>query len=109
MTLTDFYKETTKKFSVTITFNDATPDITSDTVTFVMKTLKTESADEILNVEANVATQGADGIAIFTLSATQTDLPVKTYYYQIVWDLSGGTRYVLDDGTITILETILEN
>jgi len=107
MALNNFYKETTKKFNITIDYNDSTPDITNDTVTFVMKNEKTESATNVLSSEADVATDGASGVAAFTLSKEDTDLLAKQYYYQIVWDLSGGERYVLEDGMVSVNDTIL--
>jgi hypothetical protein len=88
--ISSFYEGTTKVFSITITHNSVAPDITLDTVRFIMKRNSTDSdADALINKTADVTTSGASGIAIFTLSQEDTEIPLGTYYYEITWAIAG--------------------
>jgi hypothetical protein len=107
MTLSNFYEGTTKKFDVTITYNGSNPDITSDTVTIYFKE---KEKDEIaLEKEADVTTQGADGIAEFELTTTNTDLRPGIYTYSIVWEPASGGKYILEEDKVRILDSITVN
>lgn len=107
MVLTDFYKGTTKKFEGTITLNSATPNITADTVKFLLKTEKEDTdVEALINESADVTTKGADGTYVFNLTKTITDVEVGKAYYEIVWNLSTGEEYVLGESTIEVLERV---
>lgn len=104
-TISTIYKGNAKKFDVTITSDGSAVDITSDTVTFKLYSGRYESSStEELSVDADVSTEGSDGIAIFTLSDTQTNsLDVGSYYYKIIWtDTSESTDRVVADGTVSV-------
>ena len=61
------------KFTVTITKNDSAPDISGDVVTCTMKDAESDAdASALLQFDADVATSGASGIAIFTRTPAQT-------------------------------------
>jgi hypothetical protein len=106
MVLSNFYEGTTKKFDVTITYNGSNPDITSDTVTFYMKTDKDVTAT--LTSTADVTTQGADGIASFELASSDTGVTPGRYYYELVWEPASGGKYILESEKVTVLDSIGE-
>jgi len=69
----DLYPGEYWKFTVTITKNSVNPDISSDVLTCTVKTLETDDdADALLQFDAEVASQGASGIAIFSRTPAQT-------------------------------------
>lgn len=103
--LNDFYKSTTKKFDVIINYNGTAPNITSDTVTMILKTSK-GSSTITLSKNADVFTSGGSGIAKFNLSKTDTSIPEGRYYYEIYWRTQSGEEYVLDEGEINILKRV---
>ena len=108
MGMKNFYENTTKRFSGTITINGSNPDITSDTVTFTLKSKKTDAdMDAIINKTADVSA-GA-GVFNFNLTKTDTDTTPTRYFYDIVWDLSSGERYVLEEGTVSVLDKVSDN
>lgn len=101
--INDFYEGTTKQFQVTCKINGAAVDITADTVTFRMKTAKDDKdTDAVLTKVADVASQGANGIAVFELSEIETKVAPETYYCDIEWDRSNDNEYVVYDDQITV-------
>jgi len=109
MALTDFYQKTTKNFSITVTFNSATPDISSDTVTIAFKSQKSlaDAAAEITST-ADVATAGATGVATFNISDENTNVQPGKYNYEIKWTKSGGDVHILESGIINILDRVYD-
>lgn len=107
MALTDFYPGTTKKFSVTIRFNGLTPNISGDTVTFFMKRAPndTDGNAEIVKA-ADVATSGATGTAVVTLTPAETAVAVRGYHYGVVWVRATGEEYVLVRGTVKVIDRV---
>lgn len=105
-TITGFYPGTTKKFSVLCKIDGVAQDITADALSFRIKENKADSdAEAELTKAADVATQGADGIALFVLApADTTGIAFGSYYCDIVWTLAGGAEYVLYDNVIDIFE-----
>lgn len=102
--LKDFYKATTKRFDVSFLVDNVIPNIVNDTVTVLLKTSK--GSDVIaLTKNADVTTSGSTGVAKFTLSDTDTNIAHGKYYYQIIWVVNSET-YVVDDGTVAILERV---
>lgn len=107
MSLSDFYAGTTKTFRVTISLNDVAQDITADTVTFMLKEEKgDEDTDALIDVNADVATEGASGTAIFSLTPAETNVIVGKHYFDIVWYLDSGEEYVLLNGKVSVLERV---
>lgn len=102
--LSNFYRNTTKRFDVYITVDSVAPNIINDTVTIILNTSKGETP--LIDVDADVATQGSSGIAKFTLSASDTDVSHGKYYYEISWTLDSGEIFILDEGTVSILERV---
>ena len=108
MAIKDFYENTTKNFTGTITLDSGTPDITGDVVTFTLKKKKTDTdAIAIIVKTANVSI----GAGKFEINLTKADTTMTPgeYYYDLVWDLSTGARYVLEEGTINALDKISDN
>jgi hypothetical protein len=105
--LTAFYVGTTKKFTVTCKIGGEAKDITGDTVTFTVKTNK-DDADSAAKIQedADVASQGADGIAIFELTPTITEIAPGDYHCDVQWVRSGGAEYVLLSQAIKALERV---
>lgn len=105
--LTDFYPGTTKAFTVIITFNGAAPDITADSVTFFMKRSPDDSdGNAAIAKAADVATDGATGVAIIGLTPADTAVAPRVYHYDIVWNLSTGAEYVLTRGVVQVLDRV---
>jgi hypothetical protein len=105
MPLNDFYKNTTKKFDIAITYNSAVPDITTDEVKFYLKDNK-EDSTYTLTASADVTSSGSVGVAKFSLTDEQTNINAENYYYSIIWNLSNGDKYVLDSNTVKIIDVI---
>ncbi len=104
MALVNFYPGTTKAFSVKISHNGATPNITADTVTFYLKRAPHDSdADALIVATGDVATAGASGTALFTLTPATTAIEPRRYHYDIVWRLVSGAEYVLERGTVQVV------
>ena len=102
--LTDFYENTTKNFSVDIELSGSAPDITSDTVTLMMRL---SSSLEIYSSSADVASSGSNGTAYFTLNPTWTTKDPGIYCYEIFWETSGSlAEYVIDEGEVAILDRL---
>ena len=98
-----FYKGISKIFNVTITYNGSNPDISSDTVTFY---LHDEDDTEVLSEEADVATSGASGIAIFNLTPTELDLDSDSYICTILWE-TGDDKHILHKGRVDMLPNVV--
>jgi len=109
MALSDFTKGTTKGFRVTFLLDGVAQDITSDTVIFTMKKDVDQPDEKAAIVStADVGTEGADGVAIFTLSKTETNIDPDTYHYDIQWQLAGGAEYAPPSirGTVRVLNRV---
>lgn len=105
--IADFYVGTDKRFTVTCKIAGEAQDITSDTVTVKLKTSRGDAdADAVLDVDADVATQGADGVAIFDWDGDDTDIEPGRYYIGIEWVLASGKEYVIYNDTIKALERV---
>ncbi len=88
--LTSFRTASTKKFTVKITYNGETPDITNDSVIINFKKTPDVSAPVELTASADTATEGANGIAHFHIKANENTLEPGVYYYEIWWILANG-------------------
>ncbi|APF20317.1 hypothetical protein Calab_1531 [Caldithrix abyssi DSM 13497] len=107
--LTQFYEGETKKFQVNITYNGQAPDITNDTVRLLIKEKKEDTdANAKINKTADVATNGVNGQALFTLTDEETKLTPGIYFYEITWALASGEFYVLESGNVRILDRITD-
>ena len=100
--LKPIYPGATKRFSILCKINDVVQDVTSDTLTFRMKSNESDTdLQAILTKVAEVASQGASGIGIFNLTPGDTSVLTEgtTYFYDIVW-LDGTNEYIANDGTV---------
>lgn len=105
--LSNFFPGTTKAFKVVITFNGTAPDITGDTVTFFLKRSPDDTdASAAIVKAADVATDGATGVAIIGLTPADTAVAPRVYHYDIVWNLSTGAEYVLTRGVVKVLDRV---
>lgn len=106
-TISDFYPGTTKKFTVECQINSAAQDITGDIVTFRIKELASDSNDDaVLTEVADVATEGASGIAIFDIAKADTELDVRSYVCDVEWILAGGAEYIVYSDDIKVLQRV---
>lgn len=105
--LSDFYEGETKKFTVNISYKGTTPDISGDTVKFLLKKQKTD-LDQNAKIDKNgdVDTNGVNGQALFNLEPTDTAIEPGTYYYELIWTLASGEIYILESGKVNILDRI---
>ena len=107
MSISNFYKGTTKKFSVPITLNGSSVDITSDTVVLTIKQRKTDSDDDaVLIKNADVATSGATGIALFIITKVESEVAAGNYYLDIQWQRSNGEEYIVHEQAIEVLSRV---
>jgi hypothetical protein len=86
------YRKTSVTFSLELRLGDTTPNITADTVTLRLFDQRTRAL--VLQYNADVTTNGASGVALFTLTPAQTNLPAGAYYVDIVWYRSDGKIYL---------------
>lgn len=101
---------TTREFNVTIRKSGLLQDITGDTVTYRIKNqLRDSDADALLSKEADVATRGAQGVAMFSLTPTNTALAPTgsgSYHHDIEWVTAGGAVYVVYSGDLTVSQRV---
>lgn len=101
---------TTRAFNVTVRRSGVLQDISGGTVTYRVKARITDSdADALLTKTADVATHGAQGTAMFSLTPTDTALApteASTYYHDIVWETAGGAEYVLYTSQLEVSERV---
>jgi hypothetical protein len=104
----DLYPGEFWKFSITITKNAATPDISGDVVTCTVKGTQGESdANAELQFNADVTTSGASGIAIFTRSAVQTaDLVPGQHFVDVWWYPTDDEDRALVSDTLTVTDRV---
>lgn len=95
--VSDFFVSTTKSWRITdIKDDDILQDISADTITMFIKTNKSDTdAAAILEVAGDCATEGADGICIFTLTPVQTAIDPGEYFIEFKWVTAGGREEVL--------------
>jgi hypothetical protein len=102
--VSDIYRGTTRRFDVALSIAGLEVDITADTVTFRIKPRQEDTdAQALLTKAADVATQGADGIASFHLEPSDTDIAVESYPCDIEWARSNGDNYIVYSDPIQIL------
>jgi len=103
-----FYPGQYWKFLVHISKNGSSPDITSDVVTATIKSPASESdAAADMQFNADVATSGATGTAIFTRSSAQTGtLGAQVYHMDIWWYPSDDEDYSLWQGNVKVKSRI---
>jgi hypothetical protein len=104
--LGDFRVGTTVIFNVTILSGGSAPDITGDTVTITLKTNKDDADPGVLQKDADIATQGSGGIAIFELLPSETAITPGEYFYDIIWETAAGKEYELDSGIVKALKRV---
>ena len=98
------YRNSTYVFGVTITVSDVAVDIRNDTVTAYIS--RPNNLNDVkLEKDADVATDGENGNALFELLTTDTTLEPGRYNLQVLWTLSGGTRkFLIADTAIDVKE-----
>lgn len=69
------------------------PDIRSDTVRLYLYHGRTE--EQVLSKLADVASQGASGIALIVLTAIDTNIAPGNYRAEIVWTRQSGAVHAL--------------
>jgi hypothetical protein len=98
------YRKTTVTFSLALALGDTTPNITADTVTLRLFDQRTRAL--VLQYNADVTTNGAAGVALFTLTPAQTNIPAGAYYVDIVWYRSDGKVYLPVRDTVTVYDRL---
>lgn len=111
--ITAFRPGETKRFKITLKIDGVAQNITADTVTFRLKA-KSDDPDDaaLVTVNADVATSGASGIAIFEImpAATHRRMPGIEYHCDIVWAIDSSTRrFVAHTQTLTLLERVSDS
>ena len=106
--MNDFFENTTVKFSGVVSHDGSNPDITNDTVTFLMKLNKTDT-DTNAAVNVNAINLGLGGAFDVILTPSITKDAVNIYFYEFVWLLANNERYILESGTVKILNKVQDN
>jgi len=109
MSISAIPQGTTRVIHFTLTLEDDTPiDISGDVMTMTVKAHKDDDDPGVAQETADVATDGANGVAIFTLSPDETDIDIGQYYFDVVWKPATGGIFVLDvdQETIRIIERV---
>ena len=105
-TISDIYRGETAEITVLCKRDSVAQDITSDTVTMTLKSNKSDAdSSAVLQVDANVATYGASGIAYWNLTPAQTDITADNYFIDIAW-YDGTDEFIVYDGTVNIIERV---
>ena len=108
MGLNSFYPGTTKCFSVAITHDGGTPNITGDVVTFRMKLSPADSdAAAVVTAVADVLTSGATGVALVELTPDDTKaLRERNHYYDVEWRTAAGDEYIVASGEVRVMTRV---
>lgn len=101
MPLKEFARGTTVIISGTIKIDGAVQDITSDTVTLTLKKKK-DDLDTAAPLQENADVSGGGGAVTFTLLPTETDIPARRYFYDILWVTSAAAEYVLESEEVQV-------
>ena len=101
-------KGTTKNYEVRFSKNGATLNITGWTVFFTVKEKMNDTDSEAkISKTVTTHTNGTSGIAVISLSATDTNIIPTSYYYDIVVQDNNApiNRAVILRGRLTIEKT----
>ena len=100
----DIRKGATKKIRLEVRYNGEILDLSSDTVSFFLKTNETDlDTVALIDQGADVSSQGSKGIALITLSpATTSGLTVGKKFYEILLERSNGEEYVLRSSSLWV-------
>ncbi len=94
--VSDFFISTTKSWRITVSIDDAVQDISLDAITMFIKTDRDDTdANAVLSVAGDCATEGADGVCIFTLTPAQTTIDPGEYFIDFKWITSAAAEYIL--------------
>lgn len=96
------YRKTSVVLSLEISYNGTTPDIRNDTVTFYL--FDKETKQQVLSKAADVTTYGQQGIALLTLTPTDTAITAQTYIAELVWQRQNGEIHLPVQETVQVKE-----
>jgi ABC-type phosphate/phosphonate transport system substrate-binding protein len=104
MTINPIPQGTTRTVTYTIKFEGVTQDISADTVTLTVKgNIDNSDAQAVLQKDADVATDGADGVAAFELTNTETEVITPgSYPYDVIWYRGVDEEYLVERGVLVI-------
>lgn len=101
------YRGTTHKFDVGLSISNVAQDLTGDAVSLMLKeSITDKNVEAVLQANADVAAEGADGIAKFTLTPTETIVPATVYKCEITWTRSTGEVYVVYRKDLRVSERV---
>lgn len=105
--ISGFYPGTTINFSLTILVDNVPPNVSADTVTWTIKVKNKPDSQALLIAAGDVATDGANGVVLFSLTDEQTAaLPAGTYVSDVVWRTAAGEEFVVLHQNIVIMERV---
>ncbi|MBN2490858.1 MAG: hypothetical protein JXQ29_08420 [Planctomycetes bacterium] len=105
--IADFYPGTTKRIKLTLTLEGVVEDISTDTLTWRIKRYRDDAdASALLEIDADVATEGNVGIAHFQADPADTQLDPGTYWTDIEWQRAAGENYVVVSHQMKILARV---
>lgn len=103
----NFYPGTTLSWEGRVARDGAAVDIRADSLTWTIKRRGLPDAQAPIITTGDVATSGATGIVLFSLTDEQTaPLAAGTYVSDVVWRLANGDEYVVLHQNIVILERV---
>jgi hypothetical protein len=107
--ISDFYENTTKVFTGVVTRNGTNPDLTSDTVTFMLK-VAVDTPDISATIDVDATGLDSSGNFTITLSSEVTKITPQLYYYELGWYIAGSEGiHMLDQGTLTVKDKYQDN
>jgi len=110
MAISSFYEGTTKVINYILADEDGNiQNITSDTVRFIVKASpSTADGSAVIDTNADVTTDGAQGKATITLTSALTSVQYGSYYYEVLWTRSTGEVYVVESERLTIKQRVTD-
>lgn len=104
--MTDFYERTSKAFDVAVAINGVAQNIEHDVVKIVFKKRKNDRDSEAI-LTKDAYELSSTGIAKFTLTAEETDIPCGIYLYEVKW-MNNDNIYILMSSTVRVLERVFD-
>lgn len=104
----EIYRGDSKTYTLTFTDGDgAAIDITGWTIFFTAKRLESDAdADAVITKDVTSHTSPTEGLSAITLSATDTNVNPKKYYYDIQVKKDDGSIITLTKDKLEILTDI---
>lgn len=103
----EIFQATTKTYSLTFKSNGVTVDITDTIVYFTVKEkMKDDDVDAVIKKDITNHTDPENGKTLIELTADDTDLPAKSYYYDMAYKDVDDNKVILVYGRLKICKPV---